>query len=154
MHSDQSGVIAVDQDPLGYAAREVSTANGLNLLARPLSGGNVTVVLFNETAAAASVITTSAVGAPRGPHPSSTSGPGRPPRPAASSRPPCRARRSALPRRDRRGQLTRAGDRREISLAAPDSMLAEVIRLCDQAASRLCRGLHPRPARRPAEQRD
>jgi hypothetical protein len=34
-----AAVIAVDQDPLGYAAREVSTANGLDLLARPLSGG-------------------------------------------------------------------------------------------------------------------
>jgi Alpha galactosidase C-terminal beta sandwich domain len=53
---------------LGYAAREVSTANGLDLLARPLSGGDVAVVVFNETATATSVITTSAVGAPRGPH--------------------------------------------------------------------------------------
>ena len=48
---------------LGYAASEVSTANGLDLLARPLSGGDVAVVLLNETATAASVITTSAVGA-------------------------------------------------------------------------------------------
>src|SRR4051812_1707738 len=43
------GVIAVDQDPLGRQGREVSSAGGLDVLAKPLSNGDVSVVLFNET---------------------------------------------------------------------------------------------------------
>jgi alpha-galactosidase len=60
-----AAVIAVDQDSLGRPAREVSSAHGLDVLARPLSNGDVAVVLFNETAAAATIATTtSEVGEP------------------------------------------------------------------------------------------
>ena len=62
-----AAVVAVDQDPLGRPAREVSAVHGLDVLARPLANGDVAVVLFNETAAAATIATTiSAVGAPTG----------------------------------------------------------------------------------------
>ncbi|MFG1604950.1 glycoside hydrolase family 27 protein [Actinoplanes sp. NPDC049265] len=62
-------VIAVDQDPLGRVAREVSAAGGRHVLARPLSGGDVAVVLFNETGTTATIGTTAeAVGASPGPH--------------------------------------------------------------------------------------
>jgi alpha-galactosidase len=58
-------VIAVDQDPLGRQGHEVSASGGLDVLAKPLSNGDVAVVLFNENASAATVSTTaSAVGAP------------------------------------------------------------------------------------------
>jgi alpha-galactosidase len=50
-------VIAVDQDSLGRPAREVSAADGLDVLARPLSNGDVAVVLFNENATAATITT-------------------------------------------------------------------------------------------------
>jgi alpha-galactosidase len=60
-------VIAVDQDPLGRPARQVAAADGLDVLTRPLSGGDVAVVLFNETATTATITTsTAAVGAPSG----------------------------------------------------------------------------------------
>jgi alpha-galactosidase len=51
------GVIAVDQDSLGRPAREVSAADGLDVLARPLSNGDVAVVLFNENVTAATITT-------------------------------------------------------------------------------------------------
>jgi alpha-galactosidase len=60
-----AAVIAVDQDSLGRPAREVSSDHGLDVLARPLSNGDVAVVLFNETATAATIATTtSQVGVP------------------------------------------------------------------------------------------
>jgi alpha-galactosidase len=52
------GVIAVDQDPLGRPAELVSAAGGLDVLRRPLANGDVAVVLFNETDAAATMSTT------------------------------------------------------------------------------------------------
>jgi alpha-galactosidase len=57
-------VIAVDQDPLGRQGRQVSSSGGLDVLAKPLSNGDVAVVLFNENGGAATISTTaSAVGA-------------------------------------------------------------------------------------------
>jgi alpha-galactosidase len=41
-------VIAVDQDPLGSQGVPVQTVNGLDVLAKRLSNGDVAVVLFNE----------------------------------------------------------------------------------------------------------
>jgi alpha-galactosidase len=54
-------VMAVDQDSLGRQAREVSATGGLDLLARPLSNGDVSVVLFNENSAAATISTTASL---------------------------------------------------------------------------------------------
>ncbi len=54
------GVIAVDQDPLGRQGTEVSTAGGLDVLAKPLANGDVAVVLFNENSARATISTTAA----------------------------------------------------------------------------------------------
>ncbi|MEZ0091759.1 NEW3 domain-containing protein [Streptacidiphilus sp. EB129] len=53
-------VVAVDQDPLGKQATEVSAANGLDVLAKPLADGSVAVTLFNENAAPATISTTAA----------------------------------------------------------------------------------------------
>jgi alpha-galactosidase len=53
-------VIAVDQDPLGRQGTEVSSSGGLDVLAKPLQGGAVAVVLFNENNAAATISTTAA----------------------------------------------------------------------------------------------
>jgi alpha-galactosidase len=53
-------VIAVDQDSLGRQGREVSASGGLDVLAKPLSNGDVAVVLFNENSAAATISTTAA----------------------------------------------------------------------------------------------
>jgi alpha-galactosidase len=56
-------VIAVDQDSLGKQGREVSAAGGLDVLAKPLANGDVSVVLFNENASAATITTSaSAIG--------------------------------------------------------------------------------------------
>jgi len=55
-----AAVVAVDQDALGRPAREVSAAGGLDVLARPLAGGDVAVVLFNETEAPATIATSAA----------------------------------------------------------------------------------------------
>ena len=41
-------VIAVDQDSLGKQGREVSASGGLDVLAKPLANGDVSVALFNE----------------------------------------------------------------------------------------------------------
>ena len=58
-------VIAVDQDSLGKQGTEVSSAGGLDVLAKPLANGDVSVVLFNENASAATISTTAAaVGMP------------------------------------------------------------------------------------------
>jgi hypothetical protein len=58
-------VIAVDQDRLGKQGTEISSAGGLDVLAKPLAGGDVAVTLFNENATAATISTTaSAAGLP------------------------------------------------------------------------------------------
>jgi len=53
-------VIAVDQDPLGKPGTEVTSTGGLDVLAKPLANGDVSVALFNETGAAATISTTAA----------------------------------------------------------------------------------------------
>jgi alpha-galactosidase len=53
-------VIAVDQDRLGRPASVVRTSGGLDVLARPLSNGDVSVLLFNETGGTATISTTAA----------------------------------------------------------------------------------------------
>ncbi|SHN38026.1 glycoside hydrolase family 27 protein [Actinacidiphila paucisporea] len=55
-----SRVIAVDQDPLGKQGTMVSSSGGLDVLAKPLSGGDVSVALFNETGSTATISTTAA----------------------------------------------------------------------------------------------
>ncbi|MBM9503001.1 glycoside hydrolase family 27 protein [Actinacidiphila acididurans] len=55
-----SRVIAVDQDSLGKQGTMVSTSNGLDVLAKPLANGDVSVALFNETGSAATISTTAA----------------------------------------------------------------------------------------------
>ncbi|MET8132947.1 alpha-galactosidase [Streptomyces sp. NPDC005251] len=61
-------VVAVDQDALGKQGVQVSSAGGLNVLAKPLAGGDVSVALFNENSGAATISTTaSAVGLPASP---------------------------------------------------------------------------------------
>ncbi|HEY3870462.1 MAG TPA: ricin-type beta-trefoil lectin domain protein [Actinocrinis sp.] len=54
------GVIAVDQDSLGAQAIQVSSSGGLDVLAKPLANGDVSVALFNETGSAATIATTAA----------------------------------------------------------------------------------------------
>jgi alpha-galactosidase len=57
-------VIAVDQDSLGKQGTRVSSSGGLDVLAKPLAGGDVSVVLFNKTDTTAKISTTTdAVGA-------------------------------------------------------------------------------------------
>ena len=53
-------VIAVDQDPLGKQGTEVSSAGGLDVLAKPLASGDVSVALFDETGSAATISTSAA----------------------------------------------------------------------------------------------
>src|SRR4051812_31105299 len=53
-------VIAVDQDSLGKQGTEVASSGGHDVLAKPLTGGDVSVVLFNETGSAATISTTAA----------------------------------------------------------------------------------------------
>ncbi|WP_406471555.1 glycoside hydrolase family 27 protein [Streptomyces sp. NBC_01615] len=58
-------VIAVDQDSLGKQGTEISSSGGLHVLTKPLANGDVSVVLFNENASAATITTSaSAVGLP------------------------------------------------------------------------------------------
>ncbi|MEU9289087.1 alpha-galactosidase [Streptomyces sp. NPDC048275] len=58
-------VIAVDQDSLGKQGTEISSAGGLHVLTKPLANGDVSVVLFNENASAATISTSAtAVGLP------------------------------------------------------------------------------------------
>ncbi|MFH8342870.1 glycoside hydrolase family 27 protein [Streptomyces sp. AM6-12] len=58
-------VIAVDQDSLGKQGVEIASAGGLDVLAKPLANGDVSVALFNENSGAATIsTTTSAVGMP------------------------------------------------------------------------------------------
>ncbi|OKI17685.1 ricin-type beta-trefoil lectin domain protein [Streptomyces sp. CB03911] len=51
-------VIAVNQDPLGRQAHLVSSADGHNVLAKPLANGDVAVALFNGSDAPATITTT------------------------------------------------------------------------------------------------
>ncbi|MGB3441008.1 MAG: NPCBM/NEW2 domain-containing protein [Actinophytocola sp.] len=53
-------VIALDQDGLGVQAGEITGANGLHVLTKPLDNGDVAVALFNETGATATIGTTAA----------------------------------------------------------------------------------------------
>ncbi|NUR27778.1 MAG: alpha-galactosidase [Catenulispora sp.] len=53
-----SRVIAVDQDPLGKQGTMVSSSGGLDVLAKPLANGDVSVALFNENSGTATISTT------------------------------------------------------------------------------------------------
>jgi alpha-galactosidase len=44
-------VIAVDQDPLGVQGKQVSDANGIHVIVKPLKDGSRAVAVFNETGA-------------------------------------------------------------------------------------------------------
>ncbi|WP_443060058.1 glycoside hydrolase family 27 protein [Streptomyces sp. NBC_00485] len=55
-----SRVIAVDQDSLGKQGTMVSSSGGLDVLAKPLANGDVSVALFNETNSTATITTTAA----------------------------------------------------------------------------------------------
>jgi len=56
-------VIAVDQDSAGKQGRMVSSSGGLDVLAKPLANGDVSVVLFNEGGNTATISTSvSAIG--------------------------------------------------------------------------------------------
>jgi len=55
-----AGVIAVDQDSLGKQGTMVSSSGGLDVLAKPLANGDVSVALFNETGSTATISTTAA----------------------------------------------------------------------------------------------
>lgn len=48
-------VIAVDQDPLGVQGHQVSDANGIHVIVKPLKDGSEAVAVFNETDAARAV---------------------------------------------------------------------------------------------------
>ncbi|KAA2261258.1 glycoside hydrolase family 27 protein [Solihabitans fulvus] len=61
---ENTDVIAVDQDTLGVQGKEISSANGLHVITKPLAGGDRAVALFNETGSSATISTSaSAVGA-------------------------------------------------------------------------------------------
>ena len=53
-------VIAVDQDSLGKQGTEVSSSNGLDVLAKPLANGDVAVALFNENSSTETITTSAA----------------------------------------------------------------------------------------------
>jgi alpha-galactosidase len=53
-------VIAIDQDSLGKQGVQISSKNGLRVLAKPLAGGDVAVALFNESGYTATISTTAA----------------------------------------------------------------------------------------------
>ncbi|WP_030443034.1 glycoside hydrolase family 27 protein [Actinoplanes subtropicus] len=55
-----SRIVAVDQDSLGVQGTPVKLNSGLDALTKPLSNGDVSVVLFNETDSAATVTTSAA----------------------------------------------------------------------------------------------
>jgi alpha-galactosidase len=55
-----SRVIAVDQDSLGRQGTLVSSQGGLDVLAKPLANGDVSVALFNETGSTAGITTSAA----------------------------------------------------------------------------------------------
>jgi Alpha galactosidase C-terminal beta sandwich domain len=49
---------SVDQDSLGKQGIEVASSGGLDVLAKPLANGDVSVVLFNENSSTATISTT------------------------------------------------------------------------------------------------
>jgi alpha-galactosidase len=51
-------VIAVDQDSLGRQGTMISSSGGLDVMAKPLANGDVSVALFNETGSTATITTT------------------------------------------------------------------------------------------------
>jgi alpha-galactosidase len=51
-------IIAVDQDALGKQGTEISANAGLDVMAKPLANGDVSVALFNETGTTATISTT------------------------------------------------------------------------------------------------
>jgi len=53
-------VIGVDQDSLGKQGTEVSASGGHDVLTKPLSNGDASVVLFNETTSSATISTSAA----------------------------------------------------------------------------------------------
>ena len=53
-------VIAIDQDRLGKQGTMVSSVGGLDVLAKPLANGDVSVALFNENSTGAAISTTAA----------------------------------------------------------------------------------------------
>jgi alpha-galactosidase len=55
-----TAVIAVDQDSRGVQGHEIASSGGLDVLTKPLANGDVSVVLFNENASAATIGTTAA----------------------------------------------------------------------------------------------
>ena len=57
---ENPNVIAVDQDPLGVPGAPISSAHGLWVLAKRLTGGGRAVVLFNSTNTAATIATSAA----------------------------------------------------------------------------------------------
>lgn len=60
------GVVAVDQDPLGKQGQLVAQQNGVDVVARPLAGGDVAVLLANTSSSPQQVATTAtAAGLPR-----------------------------------------------------------------------------------------
>ncbi|HTI25185.1 MAG TPA: glycoside hydrolase family 27 protein [Kutzneria sp.] len=62
-------VIALDQDTKGVQGNEISSANGLHVIRKPLADGDIAVALFNETGTTAKISTTlSAIGASSGTH--------------------------------------------------------------------------------------
>jgi alpha-galactosidase len=64
---ENPNVIAVDQDPLGRPGVPISSANGLWVMSKELSGGGRAVLLFNATNTAATISTTAtAAGLPKG----------------------------------------------------------------------------------------
>jgi alpha-galactosidase len=61
---------SVDQDSLGKQGTEVAASGGLDVLAKPLANGDVSVVLFNENSSTATISTTTTGSirpTPRGP---------------------------------------------------------------------------------------
>jgi alpha-galactosidase len=61
-------VIAVDQDPLGQQGVPISSAHGLWVLTKTLTGGGRAVVLFNATNTATTIATTATATGLRGRH--------------------------------------------------------------------------------------
>lgn len=60
-------VIAVDQDPLGVQGHQVSDADGIHVIVKPLKDGSEAVAVFNETDAAHSVnVSATEIGLRRG----------------------------------------------------------------------------------------
>ncbi|MFC0437264.1 glycoside hydrolase family 27 protein [Kutzneria buriramensis] len=64
-----SDVIALDQDAKGVQGNEISSANGLHVIRKPLADGDTAVALFNETGSTAKISTSlSAIGVSSGTH--------------------------------------------------------------------------------------